>query len=115
MFFLKFKVIKSKTPTKSPAKISTDSTSPLKSTSVVIENNEQTNKENGEIGLYNVRSKLQRLGKLYSGKLYRIVHLHRLLQTGFSHYSPLIYVCTLCCASYMKMVNTVTFARMVPI
>ncbi|XP_076664608.1 anillin isoform X2 [Andrena cerasifolii] len=65
-------VIKSKTPTKSPAKIPTESTSPLKSTrtsvsnSVVSGKNEQTNKENGEIVLYNVRSKLQRLGKLYS-------------------------------------------------
>ncbi|XP_076622147.1 anillin-like isoform X2 [Colletes latitarsis] len=65
-------VTKSKTPTKSPAKVSAESTSPMKpprksmSKSTTSENDEQLNKENGEIGLYNVRSKLQRLGKLYS-------------------------------------------------
>ncbi|XP_017877155.1 anillin isoform X3 [Ceratina calcarata] len=65
-------IVKSKTPTKSPAKIPVETTpvakSPRKSVSknFVNENDEQTDKENGEIGLYNVRSKLQRLGKLYS-------------------------------------------------
>ncbi|XP_076181276.1 anillin isoform X2 [Ptiloglossa arizonensis] len=65
-------VTKSKTPTKSPAKVSAESISSIKSPrksvskSGVTEKGEQINKENGEIGLYNVRSKLQRLGKLYS-------------------------------------------------
>ncbi|XP_053980703.1 anillin-like isoform X2 [Hylaeus volcanicus] len=65
-------VTKSKTPTKSPAKVSTENVSPLKSPrksvskSATSEKGEQINKENGEIGIYNVRSKLQRLGKLYS-------------------------------------------------
>ncbi|XP_076748828.1 anillin-like isoform X2 [Xylocopa sonorina] len=66
-------VTKNKTPTKSPAKLSIDNRispakSPRKSVSknVANENNQTVNKENGEVGLYNVRSKLQRLGKLYS-------------------------------------------------
>jgi len=48
---------------------------PIKSSDIFLhpkngtsENNEQNNKENDEFGTYNVRSKLQRLGKLYSGK-----------------------------------------------
>lgn len=45
-----------KSPRKSPAKSSTS------------EGNEQADKENGEFGICNARSKLQRLGKLYSGK-----------------------------------------------
>ncbi|XP_011261176.2 anillin-like isoform X1 [Camponotus floridanus] len=46
---------------------------PIKSSDIFLqpengtsENNEQNNKENDEFGTYNVRSKLQRLGKLYS-------------------------------------------------
>lgn len=71
---LNVKVTKSKTPTKSPAKVSIESTTPLKSPrksvskSIANENNEKVNKENGNVGINNVRSKLQRLGKLYSGK-----------------------------------------------
>ncbi|KAK9308638.1 hypothetical protein QLX08_001483 [Tetragonisca angustula] len=63
---------KTKTPTKSPVKVSTENTSsgksPRKSISknVTNENNQNTNKENGNIGLCNVKSKLQRLGELYS-------------------------------------------------
>lgn len=45
------------------------------SKNVASENNEQDNKENGEFQTYNVRSKLQRLGKLYSGKRYSKVIL----------------------------------------
>ncbi|KAG7205048.1 hypothetical protein KM043_005429 [Ampulex compressa] len=66
-------VAKNKTPTKSPIKVSTETVSPAKSPKkslsskpVIEESNEQVNKENGESGIYNVRSKLQRLGKLYS-------------------------------------------------
>ncbi|KOC69784.1 Actin-binding protein anillin [Habropoda laboriosa] len=65
-------VTKSKTPTKSPAKVSVENTSPAKSPrksmskSAPNKNDEYINKENGEIGICNVRSKLQRLGKLYS-------------------------------------------------
>ncbi|XP_068985693.1 anillin-like isoform X1 [Bombus flavifrons] len=62
-------VTKSKTPTKSPAKISTENTSPAKSSRKSIsktESNQHINKENRNIGLCNVKSKLQRLGKLYS-------------------------------------------------
>ncbi|KZC05380.1 Actin-binding protein anillin [Dufourea novaeangliae] len=65
-------VIKSKTPTKSPAKLSMDSSSPTKSPRKSVSKNvnndteEQVNKENGQFGLCNVKSKLQRLGKLYS-------------------------------------------------
>nr|XP_012224702.1 PREDICTED: actin-binding protein anillin-like isoform X2 [Linepithema humile] len=58
---------------KSPAKVTTSNTLPAKSPrkspmpqSVISENNEPDNKENGEIGTCMVRSKLQRLGKLYS-------------------------------------------------
>ncbi|CAD1474932.1 unnamed protein product, partial [Heterotrigona itama] len=63
---------KTKTPTKSPVKISTENTSSGKSSrksiskNVTNENNQNTNKENGNIGLCNVKSKLQRLGELYS-------------------------------------------------
>ncbi|KOX76275.1 Actin-binding protein anillin [Melipona quadrifasciata] len=63
---------KTKTPTKSPLKISTENISlgksPRKSISknVTNENNQNTNKENGNTGLCNVKSKLQRLGELYS-------------------------------------------------
>lgn len=56
-------ITSSKSPRKSTSKCSTD------------ENNEHINKENGEIGLYNVKTKLQRLGKLYSGKFHFIVQL----------------------------------------
>ncbi|XP_034176641.2 anillin-like isoform X1 [Osmia lignaria lignaria] len=65
-------VTKSKSPTKSPGKISIESVSPIKSPrkSVIKNNinerNEDKNKENGKIGVHSVRSKLQRLGKLYS-------------------------------------------------
>ncbi|XP_076387570.1 anillin isoform X2 [Megachile rotundata] len=65
-------VTKSKTPTKSPAKVSTESVSPVKSPRKSLvknnsnENKEDINKENGKVGVHNVRSKLQRLGKLYS-------------------------------------------------
>ncbi|XP_076221746.1 anillin isoform X3 [Nomia melanderi] len=65
-------VTKSRTPTKSPAKVLTDSSSPIKSPRKSVSKNtindpeKQVNKENGEIGLCNVKSKLQRLGKLYS-------------------------------------------------
>lgn len=48
-----------KSPRKSPA-----------SKNAASENNGQDNKENGELETYNVRSKLHRLGKLYSGKQY---------------------------------------------
>lgn len=61
---MKIDVISSiKSPRKSTSKCSTD------------ENNEHINKENGVIGLYNVKTKLQRLGKLYSGKLHFIIQL----------------------------------------
>lgn len=63
-------IAKSKSPIKSPMKIDVTSSikSPRKSTSKCStdENNEHINKENGVIGLYNVKTKLQRLGKLYS-------------------------------------------------
>ncbi|OAD53977.1 Actin-binding protein anillin [Eufriesea mexicana] len=65
-------VTKNKTPTKSPAKVSTENISPAKSPrksvskSIINENNEHINKENGKIGLCNVKTKLQRLGRLYS-------------------------------------------------
>lgn len=62
---------------KSPVKAATVSALPAKSPrkspvskNVTSENNEQENKENGEFDTYNVRSKLQRLGKLYSGERY---------------------------------------------
>lgn len=50
-------------PVKSPRK------SPV-SKNIAPENNEQDNKENGQCEAYNVRSKLHKLGKLYSGKQY---------------------------------------------
>lgn len=60
---------------KSPVKAITVSALPVKSPrkspvskNIVSENKEQDNKENGEFETYKVRSKLQRLGKLYSGK-----------------------------------------------
>ncbi|XP_043524483.1 anillin isoform X1 [Frieseomelitta varia] len=65
-------VSKTKTPTKSPVKVSTEdissAKSPRKSLSknVTNENNQNTNKGNGNTGLCNVKSKLQRLGELYS-------------------------------------------------
>ncbi|XP_071558799.1 anillin-like isoform X2 [Temnothorax nylanderi] len=52
-------VVVSALPAKSPRK------SPV-SKNAMSENNEQDNKENGKLETYNVRSKLQRLGKLYS-------------------------------------------------
>lgn len=65
----------SKLPTKSPIKATTDSKLPARSPrkspvskSSASEDNEQADKENGEFGICNARSKLQRLGKLYSGK-----------------------------------------------
>ncbi|KAK2583292.1 hypothetical protein KPH14_009296 [Odynerus spinipes] len=65
-------VNKSKSPTKSPMKIAAEE-SPTKSPrkcsptkTVITEENKHVDKENGEVGLSNVKSKLQRLGKLYS-------------------------------------------------
>ncbi|XP_076380284.1 anillin-like isoform X2 [Megalopta genalis] len=65
-------VTKNKTPSKSPAKLSINSPSPTKSprksVSKIVETvtEGQVNKENKNIGLCNVKSKLQKLGKLYS-------------------------------------------------
>ncbi|CAK9825438.1 scra [Anthophora retusa] len=65
-------VTKNKTPIKSPAKVSAENTSPAKSPrksvskSIANKNDEYTDKENGEIRICSVKSKLQRLGKLYS-------------------------------------------------
>lgn len=60
---------------KSPVKVTAVSTLPAKSPrkspvskNIASENNVQDNKENGEFETYNMRSKLHRLGKLYSGK-----------------------------------------------
>ncbi|XP_078035336.1 anillin-like isoform X3 [Augochlora pura] len=65
-------VTQNKTPTKSPAKVSINSSSPTKSprksVSKIMDTvtEGQVNKENENIGLCNVKSKLQKLGKLYS-------------------------------------------------
>lgn len=60
---------------KSPVKATATSAVPVKSPrkspvskNVASENNKQDNKENGEFETYKARSKLHRLGKLYSGK-----------------------------------------------
>lgn len=62
---------------KSPVKAAAVSALPVKSPrkspvskNAAPDNNGQSNKENGELETYNVRSKLHRLGKLYSGKRY---------------------------------------------
>lgn len=49
----------------SPIKISQKSPVP---TNILSTNNEQGNKENGPSGSHDMRCKLHRLGKLYSGK-----------------------------------------------
>lgn len=77
--------------------------------SVVNEDYDQINKENGEIGLYSVRSKLQRLGKLYSGELCCVVHSHKLVQTDF--FTLLYfdrYTCILYRVSHMERISTIT-------
>lgn len=69
-----FVVSKNKSPAKSPIKLTTEE-SPKKSArkcspskTIVEEETKQIGKENGDVGISNVKSKLQRLGKLYSGK-----------------------------------------------
>ncbi|XP_047368160.1 anillin isoform X1 [Vespa velutina] len=65
-------VSKNKSPAKSPIKLTTEE-SPKKSVkkyspskTIVEEETKQIGKENGNVGISNVKSKLQRLGKLYS-------------------------------------------------
>lgn len=53
---------------KSPKVIATESPNTFLSENIISDSNEQDNKENDEFITSNVRSKLQRLGKLYSGK-----------------------------------------------
>lgn len=71
---ISFLVSKNKSPTKSPIKLTTEESpkkSPRKyspSKTLVEEEAKQIGKENGDVGISNVKSKLQRLGKLYSGK-----------------------------------------------
>ncbi|CAL1683305.1 unnamed protein product [Lasius platythorax] len=55
-----------KAPKVTAAKMPIKSSNTFLSENVTSKSNEQNNKENDEFGTYNVRSKLQRLGKLYS-------------------------------------------------
>lgn len=57
-----------KAPKVTAAKMPIKSSNTFLSENVTSKSNEQNNKENDEFGTYNVRSKLQRLGKLYSGE-----------------------------------------------
>lgn len=79
-----FAAITQKISSKSPKKVTTPSASsknlspsvsPMKTVRKSPLKPPVETKENGDILQHNVKSKLQRLGKLYSGKLYKIKSL----------------------------------------